>query len=235
MTRIYNALQLRQQQQQQTETRRVAPRLVATTLSRETLLSLYSSVEARLPAGAPRSIEIISSTHGEGTSTIARDLAVTVADEVGKRVMLVTIINPKFGRPRDAVTVGLEAVIAGHAELAEVVEEVPGTPLVETTLAVGGEANRNLFDGPALDALLKAALATVDLLIIDAPPALADVAGVALARSVGGTVLVVEAERTRAPIVDQARHLIESHGGHILGVIMNKRRFHIPSAIYRRL
>jgi hypothetical protein len=46
---------------------------------------------------------------------------------------------------------------------------------------------------------------------------------------------VVEAERTRAPIVEQARRAVEANGGRLLGVVMNKRRYHIPRAIYRRL
>jgi len=56
-----------------------------------------------------------------------------------------------------------------------------------------------------------------------------------LTRCVGGVVLVVEAERTRAPIVEQARRAVEANGGRLLGVVMNKRRYHIPRAIYRRL
>jgi Mrp family chromosome partitioning ATPase len=47
--------------------------------------------------------------------------------------------------------------------------------------------------------------------------------------------MVVEAERTRSPIVDQARRSIESNGGRMLGVVLNKRRFHIPRFLYQWL
>ena len=73
------------------------------------------------------------------------------------------------------------------------------------------------------------------LVIIDAPAILSDVTGIALSRKVSGVLLVVEAEKTRAPIIEQARRVIETGGGRVLGVILNKRKHHIPGWIYRRL
>jgi Mrp family chromosome partitioning ATPase len=210
--------------------------LLGTSLPREQLMTLLSSVEAHLPEGAPRTIAVTSALSGEGTTTIARDLAVVGADTAGKRVLLVTVLPPKAGRGIDMPGIGLDAVVDGRAELRQVIQPMAsGMSLFRTTFATDQAASRHLFDGPGLAATLKAALATVDLVIIDAPPVLNSVAGVALARVAGGTVLVVEAEKTRAPIVDQARRKIEAHGGTIIGVVLNKRRLHLPDMIYRRL
>ena len=73
------------------------------------------------------------------------------------------------------------------------------------------------------------------LVIIDAPPILSDVTGIALSRKASGVLLVVEAERTRAPIIEQARKVIATGGGRLLGVILNKRKHHIPGWIYKLL
>ncbi len=73
----------------------------------------------------------------------------------------------------------------------------------------------------------------VEVIIINSPPALTEFAGLALVRHVAGVILVVEAERTRAPAVDRARRLIEANGGRILGVVLNKSRRRLPGLDYR--
>lgn len=236
MTRIYDALQRREQDTvAKAGADRPMPRVLSTRLPRNALVSLYNSIEARLEPDAPRIIEIVSATHGEGTTTVARDLAVTVAEGIGKRVVLLTVVRSRSPRPAAGVSAGLEAVLRGEATVDQIVDFVAGTSLYEINLSADDDSRRYLFNLVALDAALRSLLAMADLVIIDAPPVLADVAAVALARPAGGVILVVEAERTRAPIVEEARRTLESHGGKLLGVVMNKRQFYIPAAIYRRL
>ena len=50
-----------------------------------------------------------------------------------------------------------------------------------------------------------------------------------------GVVLVLEAEKTRWQVADKARESIENHGGKVLGVVLNKRRYYIPDFIYSRI
>jgi hypothetical protein len=45
----------------------------------------------------------------------------------------------------------------------------------------------------------------------------------------------VQAEYKRAEVATQAKEQIEERGGAILGAVLNRRRFVIPEAIYRRL
>jgi Mrp family chromosome partitioning ATPase len=56
-----------------------------------------------------------------------------------------------------------------------------------------------------------------------------------LARRADGIILVLAAERTRAPVVEQARKIIEANKSRLLGVVMNRRRHHIPKFLYRLL
>lgn len=58
---------------------------------------------------------------------------------------------------------------------------------------------------------------------------------IALAGKVDGVVLVVESERTRREVALQYKDRLEKSGAHILGVVLNKRRFHIPEWVYNRL
>lgn len=235
MTRIYNALQRYQQDMDGVSRIGVVHRLITTTLPRDKLVALYGSIEQMLPVDAPRIVQFASSTSGEGVTTVARDLAVTVASVTGKRVLLITVVRPRALQIAPEAPEGLEATIAGTAAAGDVIDAVPGLPLFETTLSSIGGAGKHFFDAPALAKALRSALALVDLVIIDTPPLLTDFAGAALARYCGGTLLVIEAERTRGPKAEEARRIVEAHGGRVIGVVLNKRRWHIPQFIYRRL
>jgi len=50
-----------------------------------------------------------------------------------------------------------------------------------------------------------------------------------------GIILVVECERTRWEVVQEAKERLENVGGNILGVVLNKRNYYIPKAIYGKV
>jgi Mrp family chromosome partitioning ATPase len=54
-----------------------------------------------------------------------------------------------------------------------------------------------------------------------------------MSKALDGIVLVVEAERTRTPLVRATQKTIKGHGGTVLGVVLNKRRSHVPKFLYR--
>jgi Mrp family chromosome partitioning ATPase len=229
MTRIFDALQIQGEQAPDTldQTQQVYGE--PTTLPREELIAFYHTLRTQLPKEAPPIIEITSSSRGEGTSTVARDLSNAVASTLGLRVLLV-VVESREGTDR-----GLEAVATGDARATDVIAPARDGPFYRATLSVFGTGARFLFDSGGMERVFAELTELVDIVFIDAPPILAEVGSMVLSRCVGGVVLVVEAERTRAPIVEQARRAIEANGGRLLGAVMNKRRFHIPRAIYQRL
>ena len=199
-------------------------------LGQTDMLLLYSAVTAQMTDEPSRIIELASATRGEGTSTVARELALTIAGSLSKPVLLIRAINDLPLRP------GLEAVAYGRIPLEAAIETDLHAPhLTTATLSLGGPNAGLLFDGDELDRVFAQAARWAKLVIIDAPPILSDVTGIALSRKASGVLLVVEAERTRAPIIEQARKVIETGGGRLLGVILNKRKHHIPGWIYKLL
>ena len=48
-------------------------------------------------------------------------------------------------------------------------------------------------------------------------------------------VIFVEAEKTRWQVALAAKEKIIKHGGNILGIVFNRRRYYIPRFIYRHL
>ena len=90
-------------------------------------------------------------------------------------------------------------------------------------------------DAESVRSMLSAVSDNFELTILDLPPVSESIIGPAMAKALDGVVLVVEAERTRAAAVQATQRTIKMHGGNVLGVVLNKRRFHIPNFIYRRL
>jgi Mrp family chromosome partitioning ATPase len=74
-----------------------------------------------------------------------------------------------------------------------------------------------------------------DLVLIDSPPFERSYDGIVLAADVDTSLLVVEAERTRAAAVGNLRDRIQDMGGHVAGAVLNKRRRHVPDFLFRRL
>ncbi len=74
-----------------------------------------------------------------------------------------------------------------------------------------------------------------DLVILGGDDMLSGGASAAFAELVDGTILVTEAERTRAPVAQRLKRAVEEGGGQVIGAILNRRRYHIPGWIYRLL
>jgi len=70
---------------------------------------------------------------------------------------------------------------------------------------------------------------------VDSPPVIPFNDATRICEVTDGVVLVVESERTRSEVVDHALDRLKSAGAEILGVVLNKREFHIPKGIYRFL
>jgi Mrp family chromosome partitioning ATPase len=83
-----------------------------------------------------------------------------------------------------------------------------------------------------LDSAFMALRKLYDLILIDSPATTKSALGPALAKKTDRVLLVIEADRTRVPVVAAAARAIEVNGGRVLGVVLNKRRFRVPRLFY---
>jgi Mrp family chromosome partitioning ATPase len=74
-----------------------------------------------------------------------------------------------------------------------------------------------------------------DYVLIDAPPLGSSGDAVLLGSMTDGVVLVIEANSTRRQRACRAKEAFDEAGVLLLGAVLNKRTFPIPSAIYRKL
>lgn len=217
-------------------------RRLRTDVFRRPIEAAYERIIQRLFAyrRSPREsvILVTSAVSGEGKSTVARNIALALAQHRAERVLL---IDANLRSPSQHLFFGAENadglgdVLLGPKGLTSVIQDdvAPGLSLLASGQAM--ESPAQLLTVASLHSVVMALLSLYDWVIFDSPPATAypDVATIAAA--CGGAILVVEAEKTRQEVVEGAKRVLETSGVDLLGAVLNRRRYHIPGFIYRRL
>jgi protein-tyrosine kinase len=202
------------------------------------MLQLYQSVSDHSSVNDRKIFQFIGSVAREGTSTLAREFAGTLARRLGKSVLLLDA-DPELPTHHRAfnvnITHGIKEVIKQGAPIVEALYRVDETSLFISTISINSEFNTDLFDSPKIDSLWEQLKKRFDVVVIDSPPGGSSPIGFAICRTVDGVIIVLEAEKTRWPVVASMKKRILKNGGNIIGVILNKRKYHIPDWIYRRL
>ena len=181
---------------------------------------------------------VASAVHGEGASTVAREIAGLLCRNGAARAVLV---DANLRNPSQHLAFRLERT-GGLSELASqgltpeaAVRQGPGYGLPIVTAGRPAGSPTSILGLPPLKAAIDQLRARFNWVILDGPPITVYSDAAILAPLADGVVLVVEAERTRWEVVTQAKRAIEESGGRILGAVLNRQRYHIPPALYGRL
>ncbi len=163
--------------------------------------------------GLPGSLVVTGAVTGEGASTVARGLAVALAD-LGLKVILVDAdpVRPYFtGGFRGAAS--LPGVLVGDRQLDDsLVQWGPDS------LRVLPDAGGVLTELPSIAAELAE---RADIVLYDAPPVLSTIDTAILAHGCAGAVLVTRYARTRRGEVARAADRLDRVGAQILGTVLN--------------
>ncbi len=183
-------------------------------------------------------ILVTSAVTGEGASTVARNTALALPRQETEQVLLVdaNIRKPaqhkKFGFDRE---VGLSDVLMGAAPLTSAIRVDDASEISIMTAGSKIPSPAQLLTVSALQGIVMSMLSLYDWVIIDGPPVTAYPDSASIAAACGGAMLVVGAESTRPEVVEEAKRILDATGVDLLGAVLNRRRFHIPGFIYRRL
>lgn len=172
----------------------------------------------------PRVIVISSAVPGEGKSTVTANLALTMA-AAGQPVV---VVDSDLRKPTVAKTfglvegVGLTDVLAGRAEIDDVVQTYDGTP---NLLVIGaGRVPPNpseLLGTNAMKSMLEE-LAESAIVLIDAPPLVPVTDAAILAPLTDGILVVASASSTSIDLVEKAMSNLERVNVKPLGIILNQ-------------
>ena len=129
----------------------------------------------------------------------------------------------------------LDEVVKGTLPVDQAICRVENTTLFVSPLFQHSVLTPQKLGSQATDQLWDQLRQRFEYVLIDSPPLSASSDGLAIVRKVDGVIFVVEAEKTRWPVAQAAKEKIVSHGGNILGMVFNKRRFYIPEFVYKRM
>ncbi len=189
----------------------------------EAMRRLRTNLEFLNYEGQVRSFVVTSSLPGEGKTTTAANLALTISES--QRVLL---IDADLRNPRVADllgvdgSVGLSTVLSGRVPVAEAIQPWKRGRF---DLLASGSVPPNpaeLLGSSAMADLIRAMTERYDLVIIDSAPVLPVSDSAVLSRMAGGAIIVVNARKTtRSQLSDCLRTFARS-GAHIHGVVLNQ-------------
>jgi protein-tyrosine kinase len=206
---------------------RLNPLLVAGLAPKSPAAEQYRGLRTRLShldgAQNLRSILITSPQKGEGKSVTSANLALTMAQEVHRHVVIVEAdlrkpsLQQLFGLPAGP---GLAEFLTGAADLNAVLKFLPDYQLTVIPAGMTPGNPAELLGSTAMRRLLDQLRTRFDRVILDTPPVLplADVA--VLAPMVDGALLVVRAGVTPKPAIENALRAFDS--SRLLGVVLNE-------------
>lgn len=206
-------------------------RLIARADPRHPASEAYRALRTSLAHGVtdetPRTVVVTSARAGEGKSTSAANLAVTLAQQ-GTRTLLVDAdlrtgrLNALFGaRPEP----GFAEALLGRTPLAEAVLEVAlDESEVPLYLLPSGAPPRNpaeLLGSVRMQGLVEEMRALYDVVIFDAPALSGLTDAAVLGKAVDATVLVVRPGMTDRDALEQALAQLRLSRAPVAGVLLN--------------
>lgn len=192
----------------------------------EAYRALRTSVQFSRPDVVVQTLVVTSASPGEGKSTTAANLALTMA-QAGRRVLLV---DADLRRPRVHALFGLSRT-PGVADL--LFMQTDGTALPDNFPTSGVDnldvlsagrvvANPSeLLGSRAMRDLHEAWRQYYDVIVFDVPPVLAATDAVLLSTQADGVIVVARAEKTKDFELDRALDTLASVGAPVLGVVVN--------------
>ncbi|MCG3178968.1 MAG: hypothetical protein BIFFINMI_01298 [Phycisphaerae bacterium] len=178
------------------------------------------------PADQLGTVAITSAAREEGKTTVAGNLAITVALS-GRAVLM---IDANFRRPdlsgafAPDAQAGLSNVLTSQATLEDSVREtgIPNLSVLPTGPVPPDPAE--LLGSSNMRALLDQAALKYDLVLIDAPPALLLTDSLVLATMVDGVIAVIRAGASSRGMVSRLRDQLTKVNGRVVGAVLNAAR-----------
>ena len=179
-----------------------------------------------------------ATSHGSGCSTTAVGFATGLAKNFKFQVLLVDVNmrTPRFHQLFE--TNKIQTILdfsSRRANNQSKVESVGYGNLYVTTFFGDTSGPVNLFETHRFEQFLETASVSFDYVILDGPPIPNSPESRIISSKVDGVILVVEAGVTRRQVALRAKKEIEAAGGRLLGVVLNKRKYHIPGWVYKIL
>jgi polysaccharide biosynthesis transport protein len=189
----------------------------------EAFRGLRTSVILSVANRPPGSLLITSTLPGEGKTTTAINLAISLA-QMGRKVL---IVDADMRRPAIQKIFGtqegsqLASYLAGGPDWPGMVHNTPVQGLSAIFCGPIPPNPAELLCSERLQTLVQQATQKYDFVIFDSPPLLSVTDGRILASAMDAVILVIKGGVTPRPLVQRVQSQIRDAGGNIIGAVLN--------------
>lgn len=190
----------------------------------ESFRQLRTNLQFANVSGRAKTVLVTSSLPGEGKSTTATNLAISLA-QAGQSVCLIDadlrrpMVNEYLGLERNA---GLTTALVGSVDVNDVLQHWGGDGLYVLTSGQIPPNPSELLGSDEMEHLIRRLEHAFDSIVIDAPPLLPVTDAAVLAQHVGGVVVVVGSQKIRHQDLAKSLSALQMVNASILGVVLNR-------------
>lgn len=199
---------------------------------------LKNALESILGKSGKQTLMFVSSTQGEGTSTIVTNFARLLSMQTQEKALL---IEMNARRPSLHWRLGLQSNLGvahfldGRAKLDAVIQSTTYGSFDVIHVGESDPVKIQVHLDRMFPTLIQAVHQKYKTVLIDAPPVIGSPETPPLSAHVDGVVVVVHCGKTKREVVQRALGMIGQFDGRVLGVVLNRKKYYIPDFIYRRL
>ena len=174
--------------------------------------------------GQLKTLVLTSSQPNEGKSTVSANLAISLALNKKKVVLVDTDLRrPTIHQTFDMVNAkGFTSVVAGECSLEEALQNTDIEGLQILTSGPKPPNPAELLDSRVSRDLIESLKQEFDYVIIDAPPALMIADAQIVASMADGVILVVSCQEANRHAVERIHELMVQTGIRVIGMVLNK-------------
>lgn len=192
---------------------------------------LYSNIRHIDGRSPKRSFLITSANRGEGKSTVASHLALTVARFRGKKSLIVDadLRRPKlhdiFNVPKEP---GLYECLNGEIDPLDAVKDTPIDNLKVIPAGRRVKSPAHLFEGDVMTEFFEKIKFYYDIVIVDSAPIIPVSDPMLISSVIDGVILVLLAGRTPRNVSMRAKNILLDANANLLGVVVNNMSEVLP-------
>ncbi len=185
---------------------------------------LFSRLKYKENGRSTTPLLVTSASHGEGKTTTAAFLSLTIARQSDQRVCLVDMdlhrprMHKLFNLPLKS---GSTELIQGVASLESVAKETGEERLRVVTAGTMVRSPSSLFETDQIRAAMTTLAETYDVVIVDSPPLLPVSDTMVLAPEAEAVLFVIMAGKTPRDVVVRGKTLLADVNARIAGVVLN--------------